>query len=43
MFEKASAPIDNEPGVMVVTEGKLDDFIEEANQHRIWNRKGKVR
>jgi len=43
MFEKASVPMYNEPGVEDVTNGKLDELIGQAKQHRIWNRESKVR
>jgi len=43
LFEKASVPIDNEPGVVNVTKSNLDDLIEQAKLHRIWSREEKVR
>jgi len=43
LFDKASVPIADEPGVVNVTKSKLDDLIQQAKMHRIWNREGKVR
>ncbi len=43
LFEKASVPIADESGVVNVTKSKLDDLIEQAKLHRIWNRESKVR
>jgi len=43
LFEKASVPIANEPGVVNVSKSKLDDLIKQAKLHRIWSREEKVR
>lgn len=43
LFEKASVPIVDQPDVFNVTQSKLDDLIEQAKLHRIWNRERKVR
>ncbi|QDV24604.1 catalase [Aureliella helgolandensis] len=43
LFEKGSVPFDNEPGVLELAKGKVDDFIEAAKMHRIWDRESKVR
>lgn len=43
LFEKASVATDDEPGVIDVTKANLDDLIEQAKRHRIWDREMKVR
>ncbi len=43
LFEKAAVPTENEPGVVNLENGKLDKFIDQAKQHRIWSREPQVR
>ncbi len=43
IFEKASVPVGDEPGIVDVTKAKFDEFITQAKQHRIWDRESKVR
>ncbi len=43
LFQKASVPIDDEPGVIDVSKAVLVDFVDQAKRHRIWDREAKVR
>lgn len=43
LFDKASVPTENETGVVDVSNAKLDAFVDQAKQHRIWDREMKVR
>lgn len=38
LFEKAAVATDADEGLVDVTKAKLDDFVEQAKRHRIWNR-----
>ena len=43
LFEKASVALDADEGIVDVSDAKLDKFVEQAKQHRIWVREPQVR
>jgi catalase len=43
LIEKASVPTSNDPGVLEIKSAKLDAFIAQAKQYRIWDREPMVR
>lgn len=43
LFEKASVATDGEAGIVEIAKTKLDDFVQQAKQHRIWDRESQVR
>lgn len=43
LFKKASVALDADDGIVDVSDAKLDKFVEQAKQYRVWDREPKVR